>query len=478
MNAIQKITKNISTLFIAQIFSYIIGFIYTIYLVRYLGVGNYGILSFALALTSILGIIPDFGLNILMTREIAKEKSLTIKYVNNVFSIKLLLISILVLLTFLILSLSEYSPQIIYVIYFMVIFMIFNTFSIFYSWLFQSYEKLQYQSIAVILNSLLMFVGVLILIYYNSSLVTFSFLYAVVGVLILVYYLIISKKSFGFSYPKIEIDWDFWKVTIKTAAPFGFMGVFMTIYVMIDSVMLFFMQGNQAVGLYNAAYRIVLLLIFIPTVINTAIFPVMSRLYISSRDSLKKIVEKYFKYMIMIGIPIGVVITLLANQIIILIYGSPYLGSAPALQILIWATVLTYTNAAFVQLFQATNKQMLITKITFITMMVNIILNLILIPKFSYIAASFNTLITELIIGIIVLILANRLGYFVNVKKLLKDFVKIIIAAIIMMFFILLFENLYIVILISLSAILYVIVLFVLKGIDNEDVNIIKSVLK
>ncbi len=65
--------------------------------------------------------------------------------------------------------------------------------------------------------------------------------------------------------------------------------------------MLSFMQGDQAVGLYNAAYRIVLLLLFIPTVINTAIFPVMSKLYDSSTDSLKIIVEKYFKYMILIG---------------------------------------------------------------------------------------------------------------------------------------------------------------------------------
>ncbi len=60
--------------------------------------------------------------------------------------------------------------------------------------------------------------------------------------------------------------------------------------------MLSFMQGNDAVGLYNAAYRIVLLLLFIPTVINSAISPVMSRLYVSSHNSLEKIVEKYFNF--------------------------------------------------------------------------------------------------------------------------------------------------------------------------------------
>ena len=89
MNAIQRFAKNIGSLFTSQILSYLISLVYTIYLVRYLGVENYGILSFALALVSILGIFADFGLNILTTREISREKSLTNKYLNNVFSLKL-----------------------------------------------------------------------------------------------------------------------------------------------------------------------------------------------------------------------------------------------------------------------------------------------------------------------------------------------------------------------------------------------------
>ncbi len=356
-----------------------------------------------------LGIFADFGLNTLMTREVVRNKSLTNKYLNNIFSIKLLQVTILMIFVLVIVKVLDYPIETVYVLYFMMILLIFNTFSNFFASIFQSYEKLEYQSIASVLNSILMLIGILILINYNYGLVTFTILYALVGGLILLYYLFISTKIFKFSRPKIEVDWDFWKPTIKTAAQFGLIGVFVTIYIWIDSVMLSFMQGNEAVGLYNAAYRIVLFLLFIPTVINSAIFPVMSRLYVSSSNSLEKIVEKYFKFMILIGIPIGVLITILSNQIIILIFGKAFLASAPALQILIWATVLTFGNAAFVQLFQSTNKQILLTKITFIGMVVNITLNLILIPKFSYIAASFNTLITEFIILSLVMIMAYRI---------------------------------------------------------------------
>lgn len=476
MNAIQRFAKNIGSLFTSQILSYLISLVYTIYLVRYLGVENYGILSFALALVSILGIFADFGLNILTTREISREKSLTNKYLNNVFSLKLLQVSILIVLLVLIVRILGYPSKTVYVIYFMLVFLIFSTFSSFFASIFQAYEKLEYQSIANVLNNILMLIGVLILIYYNYGLVSFTVLYAFVGGLILIYYIFILKNRFELPLPKIRIDWDFWVPTIKTAAQFGLAGVFVTIYIWIDSVMLSFMQGDQAVGLYNAAYRIVLLLIFIPSVVNTAIFPVMSRLYESSTDSLKLIVEKYFKYMILIGLPIGVGITLLANQIIVLIFGQAFLESAPALQILIWATVFTFANSAFVQLFQSTNRQVLLTKITFIGMIVNIILNLILIPKFSFIAASFNTLITEFLILAMVLIIAQRIGYITHGKKLINDSIKIIISSLIMGLFIWIFNYLNLLLLILMAAVLYLFVLFVLKGIDNEDVKIIKNI--
>jgi O-antigen/teichoic acid export membrane protein len=348
----------------------------------------------------------------------------------------------------------------------------------FFASIFQAYEKLEYQSIASVLNSILMLIGIFILINYNYGIITFTILYALVAGFILIYYLFILTKRFELPVPKIVIDWDFWKPTIKTAAQFGLMGVFVTIYIWIDSIMLSFMQGDQAVGLYNAAYRIVLLLLFIPAVINTAIFPVMSRLYGSSTESLKMIVEKYFKYMILIGVPLGVGITLLANQIIILIFGQAFLESAPALQILIWATVFTFGNAAFVQLFQSTDKQLLLTKLTFIGMVINVTLNFILIPKYSYIAASFNTLITEFTILVLVLVFAHRMGYITHGKRLFNDSIKIVVASIIMGMFIWIFNDINLILLVLSSIVLYLFVLFVIKALDNDDVKIMKNIRK
>ena len=120
-----------------------------------------------------------------MTREISKDKSLTTKYINNIFSIKLIQVSILMIFIILLVKILNYPAETEYVLYFMMIFLIFSTFSNFFTSIFQSYEKLEYQSIASVLNSTLMLVGVLILIYYSYTLVTFTILYAFVAGLIL-----------------------------------------------------------------------------------------------------------------------------------------------------------------------------------------------------------------------------------------------------------------------------------------------------
>ena len=475
MNAIQKLAKNIGSLFFSQVLSYLIAFVYSIYLIRYLGVLNFGVLSFALALTSILTVFCDLGLTTLMTREVAKDKSLTPEYLKNIVSIKFVLSIIVVIVTLVVINNLGYPEYELYVIYFLLLSLIFTTFSgVFFS-LFQAYEKLEYQSVANVLNSVMMFAGVMILIRYNSGLIPISALYALVNGVILIYYLFISKSKFKFPLPTLKMDFKFWKTHIFTALQFGLIGVFSTIYIWIDSVMLSFMVNNEAVGLYNAAYRIITVLLFVPFVMNAALFPVMSKMYGSGEDSLHKVVEKYLKFMIIIGIPLGIGVTFLAKDIIILLFGNAYVDSAIALQILVWATVITFIYSSYVSLFISADKQMTLNKIAFIGMIVNVTLNLILIPHYSYIAASFNTVLTELTMIILVFITASS-SMFLNKKQIFNDFTRVVICGVIMAIFLVIFSQLELFLLIILAIIVYVLSLFITRAIDEEDRDIIKKI--
>lgn len=475
MSSVKKIAKNTVVLMVSQIVSYILAFFYMIYIARYLGAAGFGILSFALAFTGIFSIFADMGLNTLTVREIARNKSLTGKYFSNVLSMKIILSILTFGLIAVVINLLGYPQETIIVVYFVALSVILTAISGIFNSIFQAHEKMEYQSIGQIINSVLMFAGVFIAIYYKLSVSGFAFIFFISSAISLLYIFVVYIWKFSLS--KIEIDLDFWRPTIKEALPFGLTGISGMVYTYIDSVMLSLIQGDEVVGWYNAAYRLILVLLFIPNVINLAVFPKMSQYYDSSKSSLNLIYERYFKYMIILGIPIGAEITILANKIVLLIFGTEYLPSIIALQILIWTIVFTFAGAAFVQLLQSINKQLIITKISGICVIINIILNIILIPKFSYIGASIATLITEIILVGYVIFASYRLGYGIEYKIVISDLFKVLLATLIMSTFIWYFESLNLFLLIIISILLYFTSLYIVKGIDEIDVGLFKQIM-
>lgn len=475
MSITRKIAKNTSILFLSQVISYILVFFYTIYIARYLGAEGYGVLSFALAFSGIFSIITDLGLSTLTVREVARDKTLANKYLGNILIIKLILSFLVLLIIFLAINLIGYSEETIKVVYFVSISVILTSISgIFYS-IFQAYEKMEYQALGQIMTSLIIFSGVLAVIYYEFNVIAVSFLFFASSTFILIYTLIIYFNKF--SIPKFEFNKQFWHNSIKESLPFGLTGISGMIYTYIDSVMLSIIQGNEYVGWYNASYRIVLFLLFIPGTINIAIFPSMAKFHVSSPDSLRLMNEKYFKFMIMIGIPIAIAFTILADRIILLLFGNGYGPSIIVLQILIWTIVFTFAGAGFVRLLEATNKQLLMTKISVLSVLVNFLLNLILIPKFSLIGASIATVFTEIVLITGVFRVSYNYGYGIPLKNIFNDLYKIIISSLLMGIFILYMQNLNLLILIFLAIITYFSVLYILKGIDEKDIYILKKIL-
>jgi len=394
MASIRTIAKNAGALFVGLIIYNVLGFFITMYTARYLGATGFGILSLALSITGIFAVFSDLGLSTLMIRDVARDKSLTDRYVTNVSILKILLAGLTFGLVALTVTVLGYPKLISTVIYLITVSTVLNAFATVLTAVFQANEKMEYMSVNYILTGVLLTVGTAIGIYYGLDVVYFAYVYVVSSLFVLIPTTIIYLWKF--SLPELELDLSFWRPVLKEAWPFGVTGLLVNIYYWVDSVILSVLIGTEVVGWYNAAYKLIVVILFIPSVLNMTIFPVMSRLYVKSEDSLRYVYEKYFKYMAIIAIPMGVGTTLLANKIILLIFGSQYTPSVVALQILIWSSVIIFLSGAFTILVQTSNKQMVVTQITAVNVVLNVVLNLILIPHFSYIAASVVTVVTEL----------------------------------------------------------------------------------
>ena len=154
---------------------------------------------------------------------------------------------------------------------------------------------MEYQSVGTIINAILMFLGVLIAVYYHLNIIAFAIIYVGVSLIVFTYNLFIYCRKFQLL--KIVIDWSFWKPTIKDALPFGITGIFTMIYFWIDSVILSIMAGNEVVGWYNAAYRLIFIFISLYSVYMVSIFPVMSGFYKTSKYSIKQVYQRSFKFL-------------------------------------------------------------------------------------------------------------------------------------------------------------------------------------
>lgn len=476
MTTVRTIAKNTIFLLASQAISILILLFYTAYTLRYLKADGFGILSLAISITNIFIFFTDPGLGTLMTREVSRDRSLASKYLGNLGIVRIALSALTFAFIAAFANFRGYPQETIYVVYIIAIATLLYAFNGLCNSIFQAYEKMEYQSIGNVLNSVIMLVGSLYAVQHHFSIVQFAMVTLIANLALLSFSIIVCMLKFPL--PNLQFDWAFSKATMMEALPFGISGVFMTIYYSVDSIILQSMQGDTVLGWYSASSRLIRYLAILPQIISVTIFPAMARFHLSSKQSLMFISEKYLKYMIVLGIPMGVGTTMLADKIVYTICGPDYTESIPALQILIWSMVFVFAGASLTRLFESANMQRLVTKVTGVGMALNLVLNLALIPFFSYIGSSVAVVLTELTMLLLLTILIYRLGYELPARKILSVILKVIAASIIMGVFIWYFISWNLFAIVVLAMLVYFASVLALKVIDKDDLDLIRSIIK
>ena len=473
MNQVKSIFKNTSWLSISQVITSICAFFWTILIAIYLGVSDYGVVSFAISFTGLLGIIMDLGMSTYITREIAKHRDMVQKYFNNIFLFKLLLAIVLFFISGSLLYILGYSQLTILITLIFTIEIIFMSMLSFLNGVFQALEKVKYQSIGGILNSGLLLIGILITMGFNLGVIAIALAYTVAYSCYFSYMLINYMKKFGF--PHFELDLPFIKKVLIESLPFGLTNFFYTIYFSIDIVMLSYLTGDYATGLYKSAYNIITVFTTFFVVYQAVVFPVMSKFFEESKDMIKVSYELSVKYLTLIIIPLSLGVFFYARPIVDLIYRNKYSLASSPVQILIWTVLFLFVNGAASILLNAIDKEKTVTKIYIIAALFNVCLNAALIPLYSYDGAAIATVLSEMLITVLTLHHIFRTDYKPDFG-LLKTILKLIICGIIL-FVAFYFLNLQIWLAIPVGFLIYLISLFITRSIDNTDKYIIKELI-
>ena len=474
MSQARRIARNTLVVLLGNVSSYAFGFFFTMYVARYLGAEGYGILSFAIGFTSMFSILTDLGLQTLTSREVARDKALAPKYVANVGALKILLNTATFGLIAVIVSFLGYPTETTSVVYLTALSLVFGSFNGLFSAVFSGNERMEYISLGQMLAAAINLSGGLFVIHYGHGVIGIAIVYAASSLASLAFSLIVS--TIRFVKPRVEVDRTFLRTAIGHAWPFTLSSFLFSAYYWTDTVVISFMKGDEAVGWYNAATRLLSVLTFIPVAYFTAIFPVMSRLHLSSQELLRFTYERSMKYMMILGLPIAVGTTLLADRIVAQVFGPDFSSAALALRILVWSAVMFFAGNALTQLFDSTNRQRTTTLVIGVCALGNLILDLILTPIYSLYGTAAATVANAALLLVLAYVLSCRFGYGLSRKIMLGTVVRVMVASSAMAFFVIYFHGLSMYILIPIAALIYFAVLCLLGGIDKQDVLLVRQI--
>jgi len=335
-----SIIKNNLILFLADFLRKICELVFLIIIVRYLTMSGFGIYSYWLSISSVIVFIIDFGAGNLIIREIAIDPEKTNSYFINTLLIKILLSSVFISTSFILMLIIIEEPTFLYAGYLIIISLIIKTFNyqLFFS-IFRAHERMGYQALGSIIDSSSKLFFSFLLLYNNNLNVIHVSIFDLSGNLITLFFCIfVLYKSFFI--PKFDIDKSFCFEIFKRSIYFGLIGIIITGIYWIDSTILLLYKGDDAVAIYNAALKLIQPLLVISVVASSTIFPTLSKYYKKSLKIFRLIFSRYLKYILLLSVPLGIILSIYSEEIIIFIYGWEYIESSIPLQFLAWYTVL------------------------------------------------------------------------------------------------------------------------------------------
>lgn len=355
-------------------------------IVQALGVDAAGVFSIGISYFFISSRFSFWGLDHLFTREVAKDKEQAALYFTNFLTARVVLSILMVLIFGVIVQLSPYQQSTKLIIYMMLLAALPENINNLCWAAFASFEELQFSSISSLTGSLVE-VGLgfyLLWQGYDLPFVAAVFVFSQV---------ITMGLNLGFVYKRYikkwrRPNWPFLQTQLRIAYPFIFIGMFFIMDNRLDNIIISFLNSEEAVGLYTAATAVIVALGMLAEGYRMAVLPVLSRYRRERPGEIRPLYEQSFKYICIIGLPLSVATMLTAGDLIRLIYRRDLVTAVPVLQILSFSLIFAFINVLNNRLLIVYDRQSLIARFLAITVLQNVLINLLLVPDLGAVGAA------------------------------------------------------------------------------------------
>ena len=371
-----------------------------VWVVRYLGPEQFGLLSYVQSFVFLFTAITTLGLDGIVVRELVKDESRRDILLGTAFVLKLVAaililpaLAIAVKLT----SNDQYTNLLVFVVASATIFQSFNVIDFYY----QSKVLSKYVTLANTVSLVFSSVIKITLILNKAPLIAFALMSLFDSIVLAIGLVYFYKKRSDLKLFDFSFDKSTAIILLKNSWPLMLSGVVITLYMKIVQIMIKEIIDIEAVGQYAAAVRLSEAWYFIPMAISSSLFPAIINAKSVSKELYYQRLQWLYTTMVWLAITIALPMVFLSEWVVMVLYGDAYQQAADVLIIHIWAGVFVFLGVAFSQYLVAENLVMKSFFRTAVGALVNIILNMILIPKYGITGAAMATLLSQLIANLI-----------------------------------------------------------------------------
>lgn len=414
MTDFERISKNSIYSFLSIFFRLFSNVILFWLIARFYGKEIFGQFTIAQTFASVFVIFADFGLDLFLTNEIPRDISKSKEIFRRLFSIKFVMILLSFGAMIIISFIGNFSYQVKELIIIFSFYAIFTTITNFLYALFRGNEKLQYETKVSFWVNISTLLVVLALIIDNQSIIVISMAFVFmrfVGLILAIYfaYHILPSLSFNFVFNNI-------KSTLNQVIIFGLFLVFGNLYFQLDTILISFLKSEDEVGIYQAVFRLIMLPLILPEVFINSIMPALSRMHTNNMDKWENTGKFLSKFLIIVAIPVSSSLFIFAPEIINLIYGKvEYSKAIPILEIFALIVFIRFFGETYGLMLTTSQRQKYRTIVVIIATILNLLLNIIIIPSYGINGAAIVALLTNVLVAI---------SFYLLMKSQLKNWGK------------------------------------------------------
>ncbi|HSR16740.1 MAG TPA: flippase [Ignavibacteriaceae bacterium] len=387
----QKIRKDLLLAGTSQFIYKVIGYFIITILTRYLAKDEMGEFFFAASLATFFSLVTEAGTSRYLVREVASKPKEALRYFSEVISLRLPLSALYIFIIngFTLL----FKPDIAEVVLLTSIYVLLEQFYFSFGSLFMGLKKIKYNFIAGVSTRILLVGFIVLAVKLEGSLTLIIICYLFANALLIVVSFLIVWSKIGL--PKLIWQIDPLKKILKNSFPFFVLTLLSLIHFKIDSVMLGFMKSYSLVATYEAAYKLLEASVFLIRPADMIFFPLFTEM-VSRKNwpEIQKIFGKMLKVSCFLGSFIALVVIIFAGSIIPAVFGSKYHDSILILQVLFLYVPIRYAGLVIATLANSIYLEKKLIKITLISAIINICLNLRVIPPWGALGAAIATLVS------------------------------------------------------------------------------------